>query len=444
MKRAVTILLWLLLTAFVLEFSLGVSISNIPGFSLKNIVIYGLILGMFVINRSLDEPLIGRNRINVPIVLFILYCLASLMATAMFKVVPDYSLRGELILFKSYMDPYVLFILAYSILHDEKSIKSLLVALAVVMAVFLAITVLSSFDIVAVRRVTVDERWGRTKGAFAESNQFAAYLVTFIPLLGAFMLTTSSKFVKLVLTGILLVSFYVLLLSGSRGGLVALFVGVGVYYLLYSRHALPKSLMNLTMVYAAGLLVMGMVFLALPEQTATGLMLKLSGEFTDVTETDYTSGRLETWTAALELFIRSPLFGTGWRTFVPLIGLNSHSDYVFFLVTTGIVGFSLYITIYVRILKSALRVRKVDTENRHFYNAFISGFAAFMVALLFVNIYNPSYFVLMYAALILKLGAVRADAGKATIEQSDIAPVSPGNVLRRRRAAGSLKNDALR
>jgi len=261
MRQSVNILFWLLLTAFVLEFSLDIRISNIPGFSLKNIVIYGLILALFVVNRSLQKPIIGRNKVNIPIVLFVLYCFASLVATAMFKVVPGYSMTGELILLKSYMDPYILFIITYSLLHDERSIKNLLLALVVVMGAFLMITVLSSFDIVAVRRAAVDDRWGRTGGAIAEANQFAAYLVAFVPLLGAFIITAKSKLVKMLLCGMLLVALYVLLLTGSRGGLVSLFVALGIYYLLYSRHALPKSLMNLAMVYVAGACVMAFTFI---------------------------------------------------------------------------------------------------------------------------------------------------------------------------------------
>lgn len=436
MRFTVNALFWLLLTAFVLEFSLGVSISSVPGLSLKNILIYGLLLALFIVNHSLDEPIIARNRVNIPIVLFMLYCLASLLTTTMFKVVPDYSMTGELILLKSYMDPYVLFIVAYSAIHDEKSIKSMLLALVVTMAVFVAITILSSFDILAVSRATVDERWGRTRGAFAESNQFAAYLVAFLPLLAAFMMTARSMLVRALLAGILLVTLYVLLLSGSRGGLLALFIGAGVYYLLYSRHTLPKSLMNLIMVYAAGLLVMGLVFFTLPDQTAHGLLLKLSGKFTDVTETDYSSGRLENWGAALKLFMHSPLFGTGWRTYIPLVGWNSHNDYILFLVTTGVVGLYLFVLIYVRILKSAMECRRLDPFNLHIYNAFISGFVSFMVTLLFVNIYNPSYFVLLYAALVLKLGALRIPGVEPAQEHVVNDMPASGRILRRRQVGG--------
>lgn len=437
MRFSIVAFFCLLLAVFVLEFSLGVSISNMPGLSLKNILIYGLLLALFIVNHSLNKPIIGRNRVNMPIVLFILYCLASLLTTAMFKVVPDYATTRELILFKSYMDPYILFIVAYSVLHDERSIKSLLLALVVTMAVFVAITVLSSFGILSVQRVTVDERWGRTSGAFAEANQFAAYLVAFLPLLGAFMITAKSKLIRAVLAGILLAALYVLLLSGSRGGLLALFIGAGVYYLLYSRHALPKSVMNLTMVYVAVLLVLVLVFFTLPEQTAHGLVLKLSGKFTDVAETDYSSGRLETWGKALKLFMHSPLFGTGWRTFIPLIGWNSHSDYVLFLVTTGVVGLYLFVLIYVRTLNSAMECRRLDPGNRHFYNAFIAGFVPFMVAMVFVNIYNPSYFVLLYAALVLKLGMLRKP-DQEQVKEGVVEPAPAAHrILRRRQAGGT-------
>lgn len=429
----------MLLAAFVLEFSLGVHISDIPGFSLKNIVIYILITASFLVNFALGKPLIGRNSVNMPIVLFVLYCLASLVATAMLKVVPGYSMYGEFIFFKNYMDPYILFIITYSILHDEQSIKNLLAALVAVMVVFVAITILSSFNILSVGRVTIDERWGRTSGAFAEANQFAAYLVTFIPLLGAFIISSTSKLVRIALVTALLMVLYVLLLSGSRGGLVALLVAVGVYYLLHSRQALMKSLMNLTMVYVAGLFVLALVFLALPEQTTEGLMLKLSGRFTDVTETDYSSGRFGTWMLALELFLQSPLVGTGWRTFVPLIGWNSHNDYILFLVTTGVIGFYLFVLINVRILRSALRLRRLDPMHRHFFNAFISGFSAFMVAMFFVNIYSPMFFVLIYAAAILKLGALPGNVKQAVAGSHVATTAVSGNLLRRRRTGAGIK-----
>jgi len=434
MARVVNLFFWLLLAAFILEFSFGISISTIPGLSLKNIAIYCLVITMLFVNLSMNKPLIELNRLNISIFLFVLYCLASLIGTAILKVVPEYSLGQEIILFKSYMDPYVLFIITYSILHDERAIKRLLAAMVVVLMAFLAITLLSSFDLWTVKRVTVDERWGRTTGAFAEANQFAAYLAMFIPLVGAFILDAKSWILKMALTAVLIAAFYVMLMTGSRGGLVALAVAIGSYYLLYTKQSLPKSLMGLVGIYGAGLLVLVLLYFVLPEQSAHGLMLKLTGEFVDETNTDYSSGRLEIWGRALSEFIRTPLWGTGWETFRPLFGLNSHSDYILFLVTTGVVGLYLFMRIYVGMMRQAMRWRRLDPTNIHYYNAYISGLFAFMVSLAFVNIYNPYYFVLLYSALVLRLGAIAPKSRESSVGENDQAPVPAGRLLRSRRA----------
>ncbi|HEY9202184.1 MAG TPA: O-antigen ligase family protein [Gammaproteobacteria bacterium] len=417
MERFVNILFVLLMAAFVLEFSLGVRISNIPGLSLKNIVLYGLIVSLFVVNMMRNKPVIAPNAVNVPIVLFIVYCLFSMLATALMKVVPNYSILPQLIFIKTYMDPFVLFVLAYSILHDEESIKKLLFSMVVLLVVFLAITALSAFDIVSVERATVDEKWGRSKGAFAEPNQFAAYLAAFVPLVLAFIFTSTKKVKKIIYTIVLVLTIFVLLLTGSRGGLVSLAASIGVYYVLHSKQPIMKSIFNLVGVYSVAFVGLVLIFFLLPENTASGLMLKISGEFVENSNTDYTSGRLSIWTRALEAFIYSPIFGTGWQTFIPLFGANSHSDYILFLVTTGVVGLGLFLSIFYAMFKEVMKWRSKDDCYSHFYNSYIGGLAAFMVSMLFVNIYNPTYFIMLYSALILRLGVLAA--GRANNDKSD-------------------------
>jgi len=438
MARAINILFWLLLAAFVIEFSLNIRVSPIPGFSLKNMAMYSLILVMLVANPAMNKPLIGKNSVNVPIVFFILYCLASLLATALFKVVPNYSLATELVLFKSYMDPYVLFIVVYSAVHDEKSINNLLFALVGVLIVFLSITLLSSFGVLSVGRVTVDERWGRTTGAFSEPNQFAAYVVLFMPLLFVFFRQTHSKLMKVFFALGLFAAAYVVLLTGSRGGIVSLTVAVGVYYLLSSRHVLARSVLNLIGVYMAAFVGLFLVSLILPPETVAGLISRFTGEFENEVATDYSSGRLTIWALALKQFVHYPLFGTGWRTFIPIFGANSHNDYILFLVTTGIVGFCLYILVYVRLLKSAFHLRAASEKYRPFYNAYIAGLASVLTAMMFVNIYNPSYFILLYSALMLKLGAVATETTDVVAEPGAAVSSAHAKVMRRRRNSAVL------
>lgn len=413
------------MVAFVLEFSIGVRISTIPGLSLKNIVLYGLIVALFVVNKAKYKPIIAPNKINTPIVLFIVYCFLSMMVTYLMKVVPEYSLLKQFIFLKSFMDPYVLFILTYSILHDEKSIKNLLFAMVILLVVFLAITSLSAFDILSVSRATVDDKWGRTRGAFAEANQFAAYLAAFIPLLLAFLFTNKAVIKRFFYSGVLVLALFVLLLTGSRGGLVSLTVAIGVYYLLHSKKDLAKSLFNLFGIYLIAVIVVAMVFFILPDNTASGLLSKISGDFVEESNTDYSSGRLTIWTYALEKFISSPIFGTGWQTFLPLFGANSHSDYILFLITTGVVGLYLFCRIYYRMYKSVMEVRKRDKQYMQFYNAYISGLVAYMVSMVFVNLYNPTYFFMLYSALVLKLGAIASEKDDKNMGDEVVEAVLP-------------------
>ena len=56
MERVVNGLFWLLLAAFVLEFSLNVRISTIPGLSLKNLAIYGLLFAMIIVIQQKTNP----------------------------------------------------------------------------------------------------------------------------------------------------------------------------------------------------------------------------------------------------------------------------------------------------------------------------------------------------------------------------------------------------
>lgn len=410
MSKVVNVLFCFLLAVFVLEFSLGIQISKIPGLSLKNIVIYGLLAALFLGNSSKNKPLIAKNNVNIPIVLYILYVFVSVINTKLSNVVPDYSLSAELILLKSLMDPYVLFIITYSILHDEESIEFLLYALIALFVTFLMITVLASFGFIEVARVSIDAKYGRTRGAFSEPNQFAAYMVMFMPLVWVFVYRVKTILSKVALIAIILLAVYVLLLTGSRGGLVSIVVTVGVYYLLSSRQPFIRSLFILVGVYSLILFVFALVFMMLPEKTATGLMSKITGKFSEEEAgTDYSSGRFDIWQDALDTFVENPVLGTGWNTFTRLFHINSHSDFVLYLVTIGIVGLCLFLFIYFRIFKSVWLYRKFDKNEMHFYNAFISGFSGYVTSMVFVNILTPMYFTLMYSALIMKLGQLRTN-----------------------------------
>lgn len=407
--RNLTILLTLfLLAAFVLEFSLNIRVTEFQGLSLKNLGMYLLILLMLLGNSMRGKPIIAQGPVTVPAILFVAYCATSLVLTGMFNLVPGYSTTQELLWFKSAMDPYILLVLFYSLAHDEKTVKTLLLMLVGVYTVFLLITLLGSFNIVSIGRVYINEKLGRTRGAFSEWNQYPLYLAVFIPLLISYYRHAGERLHKLIFGGILLVALYVMLLAGSRGGLVALAAALGVYYMLESKQPFFKKLIGVTGVYIAAIALLMIIGYLLPEGSAEGLMGKITGKFfrEHNVHIDYSSGRLGIWEVSLGAFIKNPLFGTGWRSFIPLFGGNSHNDFLLYLVTTGVIGFGLFVWVFQRMVKSALQYRHKDVRNRHLYHAFVAGMAAYLTGSFLVNIYTPAYFVFMYAALIVRLGYV--------------------------------------
>ena len=424
MRKLTFILTLLLLSAFVLEFSLNIRVSNIDGLSLKNLAIYMLILLMIIGNSVLGEPIIARGPVTVPAIAFILYCTLSLLLTGFFNLVPGYSVSQELRWFKSAMDPYILLTIYFSLIKDEKTIKRLLFLLITVYVVFLAITLLGSFNLLSVGRVYINDKLGRTRGAFSEWNQYPLYLSVFFPLLITYFRQSARNIVKMMVGCILLIAAYEILLSGSRGGLICLATALGAYYLLESRQRLIKKLVGVTIVYVCAVVALIIISYLLPEGSADILLSKITGKFFQEhnVHMEYTSGRFGLWTAALPEFFRSPIFGTGWRSFIPLFGGNSHNDFLLYLVTTGVIGVSLYVWVFMRMIKAVSRYRSVDTDNRSLYNAFIAGIVAYLAGSFLVNVYTPAYFVFMYAAVMVKLGLV-VQQGSVSVE----VPVSSEN-----------------
>lgn len=439
MRKLTVILTFFMLVAFVLEFSLNVRLSNIQGLSLKNVAIYLLILLLLVGNSLGGRPIIARGPLTAPAIAFVAYCTVSLLLTGAFNLVPGYSVTQELLFFKSAMDPYILLVIFYSLVDDEKTAKTLLLLLVGVYAVFLAITLLGSFNIVSIKRVYINEKLGRTRGAFSEWNQYPLYLAVFIPLLIAYFRQAASRFGKAVFGGLLVVAAYVMLLAGSRGGLVSLAVALGAYYMLESRQQFARKLIGVFGVYAVAILALFAIGYLLPEGSAEGLLGKITGKFFEEhnVKMDYSSGRLGIWEASLTAFIYSPVFGTGWRSFIPLFGGNSHNDFLLYLVTTGVIGFGLFVWVFARMFKAAFRHRRADPRHRHLYHAFIAGLAAYMMGSFLVNIYTPAFFVFMYAALIVRLGYVARVAEAAPVEEERDLP--GGRILSRARSAAPMR-----
>lgn len=148
------------------------------------------------------------------------------------------------------------------------------------------------------------------------------------------------------------------ILSGSRGGLVALFGAVLLFLIVQLRSA-KKLFRALMCLGAVALIVIGVVW------RVPGAAQWVESRFGDTLlgEEVYTSGRDVLFQAAVELFQANPLFGAGLTAFPNRYGGGyPHNIFLESLASTGILGTLLLCGAVVSGLSVALRQSR---QNRH-------------------------------------------------------------------------------
>ena len=401
----ITIILFaFLFLSFVLEISLGIQLSLVRGASFRNMSFYFLIIFLMIGNIVAKIPIIQKNSINVPIIALLTYCFCSILYTNMIHPELYDSLLSALFNFKSYIEPFVIGIITFSMVHDKKTAKTILTGLILLFLIFNFLTIISSLGIVNIERIAYNERLGRSRGAFSEANQYAAYIALFIPFCINFFWYNKNRFLKIVLGFAILSGLFSILLTGSRGGLLSLLTGAVVLLFLNSKSFSPALILRgLGLIFIVAVL-MGSTYFLLPESSRTGIVSNIVERAGEGDINKYSSGRIDAWVIGLKKFIENPLTGTGFQTFTDFCKINSHNDYILYLTTLGAPGFLLFLFIYFRIFKSIWIYRRKKDKYQWYYNGYLSGFISYVVAMFFVNMMTPAYFFFIFSALILKIG----------------------------------------
>jgi O-antigen ligase len=181
-------------------------------------------------------------------------------------------------------------------------------------------------------------------GSFVNKHNFAAFIEMCIALPLGLLFSGAIKKDKrlLFLTAIGLMGV-ALVMSGSRGGLVALLAEI-VFVIFISRRTQTKEQLVLKIALAAVLVA-----------TIVGGTILIGGDstLTRIAETavskDPTSSRTQIWATTWEIIKQNPVFGAGWGAlgaaytqFDPLNGRDrveqAHNDYLQLLADAGIIG----------------------------------------------------------------------------------------------------------
>jgi O-antigen ligase len=381
--------------------ALNMDLSLLPGVSAKNLIIY-----MIAVVLAL-RMVVGRGSIMVAgqmqgaFIIQIGYAIVMWLVAALLIQYPYYDLIASGIKLKTgLIDHYIFFLVfLFGVQTSEDAMK---VAKGLLFGALLAnvITILDAAGVISLGfRIRED---GRTAGAIGESNQYAAFIVLFLPATIA-AAVAAHGIRRLFWFGATLIGCMTLVMTASRGGFVglAMMCAVGAY--LY-RHLISYSRIS---GWVFGSLI-ALVLIVSFSHYGNLLAERMIGTSGSIDASTASSGRSDIWATALGEMFRHPISfitGFGWDAYAYMpFQFSPHNHYLALWFNLGLVG--LFFGSY--LLFSAIgRARRASLRAappvRGQLIAFVLGTVGVCTAVFFVDLHKPWFYFWMYAGLAMRM-----------------------------------------
>jgi O-antigen ligase len=208
-----------------------------------------------------------------------------------------------------------------------------------------------------------------------DPNDLGMTLALAIPMAWYLGMTYKQPLLRWACRGYLLVGVVAIGLTGSRGAMVATMFALLIVPLTMTRLSATKKMAAIIMVLAVGAVAVAFI----PETS----FQRFSSTKEEV-EAGTMNGRLQIWTAGVHAFVQRPMLGWGAgsfdRTIVPWFGRPRapHNSYLCILVEQGVVGFMVWISMYLIIF---IQVLKLPGLERRFALILLGTMAVAMLPL---------------------------------------------------------------
>lgn len=397
-----TLLLFFFLFAFWLQYVLEYSFGSVKGFSITNLATYMLFIAWVLSARKYNK-FIGRNNLNVPILVFVFIGITSILVKTIHAEV-SVNLIDEVVYFKGWVTPFIIFLIVFNVIEDKRSCKFALIGLILLLAATLFSTVLVGYDWVQLHSVGIF-KGGRIAG-LGDPNQYACYLSLFLPLAIGLILFIPSRFVRIFGAILTLVTVIGIILAASRGGVLALLIGLTVYFIIICRWKSPHMIAGVSLLSICFAVVA--FFMAPSELRETAIDRMDPTISRDLYE--YTSGRTEIFHNGFMLFLESPIYGHGQNTFGLLnnkrlgMKLSSHNDYLKVLVEQGLMGLIVFCCLFYKVFVCVVRIatKAKNPLDKCIYAGYAAGFFVYLAGMMSVNMYEPQPIFWFYTAVVYK------------------------------------------
>ena len=341
---------------------------------------------------------------------------------------PTFGLFAEMAFIKTtILDSYLMHIVFYYGVASQGMARVLSRFVLLVISVVALITVADTAGLLNLELVTY--RNERLEGPLGQANEYAVFLSFFIPFLGLMALNCHGWLMRAVYVLGAVISFALLIQTGSRGGFVSLIGGFCIAgIVLWGGYDLRRVLVwaFLALLVAFGIVAISMVTdEAVRELVLTRLEATFGGGVHDAS-----AGRTGVWLEGLEYQLARPwslATGLGLGEFTAQIGIPAHSAYVNYLFSLGLLGLGLFVAIVTRILAHGRRAflsPAATHEERTLVAAMVIGWCALVLAMVTGTIYKAWLFVWPMTGLCLYLAVTirEEQANREAAAAADQAP----------------------
>lgn len=400
MRTALTAMLAFLCASDI--FSWNVSLG--PGLSSKNALVY--LLTMFLIYKYAVQGtfVLQQRAIIACFAVLIGYAIVTTLVAGSIVDYPRYELLQSLISIKSRLiDQAVFFLVFFYAFHESKNALALIRALLLAVTLANVVSVLDAFGVLQITELE-DRADGRLRGAIGEPNQYAAFVCLFIPMLVAATAAWRGKWRLIWFSG-LLISAAAVLMTASRGALVAVVFSIALGGVLFRQYVSWQFVARAAL---AGVALLAVALAILSFEHRQLILDRFFGISSSSDLVTASSGRTEVWATALGRMMESPitlLSGFGWDVYWTMpFRYAPHNHYLALFFNLGMVGLISGTLLIVLTVREAVRAAAVAAPTqRTVLISFAIGAIAMAVAAFFVDLYQPWLWFWAYAGLTLRI-----------------------------------------
>jgi O-antigen ligase len=331
-----------------------------------------------------DLGLFPKTPLNRGITAYVMICLFSTVLGGLFGKI---ELGGYMFVLK-YFEYFMVFFMAVNFINTRKQAKTFLILLLVTCAIV---------GFYALSQLPLGGRVSTPfEGKEGEPGTLGGYLILLMSVSIGILLTSELKRVKLLLTGLILISFVALMATQSR----ATWMGLPVMYLCFLAMSKKRLMLLgvLAVIIVIGPFIMPKSYVerysgtfkreAGYKATVGGKSLALDSSATE---------RVQSWQGTLKDFKNHPIFGYGINGYWFIDG-----QYFRTLVELGLVGMSIFIFMLYQIGKFLLAAYRIssDSLSKGLAMGLFAGFLALLVhcigsnTFIVVRIMEPFWFLM--------------------------------------------------